>query len=507
MTVSYVGAGNNVTSSTSVTPSLPVAALPGNVLIAVVESGHPTSSTQPSTPAGWRLAGTVVGTSGTYGVDAGPRRVSIYLRLMQFGDAAPTFSIDAGSESRIGAHITAWSFAAGESVQWSIGLGQDTTSGTGFSVTTTTALSLASGDTVYAAYIANTDAVTWSGHAFSASGITFGTVTERSDAQSVVGADVSRSTASAQVTSGTATAAVTLTATMSGAATGVAGVISLRDTAVDGTAATASATYDDTLARVQILASGMSGQADVARVERSTDAVNWTTVRGASAVTLSGGAILVPVDDYEFTDAAATIYRVTGYDSASGIPTDIATVEITPSLFGVWLKSTARPFLNTEVEVVFKNPTGISRPARAGVFDVIGRTYPIAVSDVRKSQRWTMYVRTETYADAEAVDLILASGDVLYVHTPDGCPSDIIPGGYVTVGDSTVEWHPLRPESRLWTLPCTEVAAPGPDVGGAAITWASVLAQYGSWNELLTAVGSWADLLASVGSGAEVLVP
>lgn len=508
MTIMYVGAGTYDAESIEATPPLPVAALPGHILVAVVDSGHPTSSTEPVAPDGWRLAGTFVGTSGTYGADAGPRRLSFYVRLMQANDSAPTFTLTNGSNARIGATVYAWSYDTDRSVQWDAGLGQDTTSGTGFSATTSTALALATGDAVLATYVANTDGVaSWSAQALTGAGVTFGTVTEVEDVTSNIGADVSRSTARSTVAAGSATVSVTLAASMSAAATGVAGLLRLRDTPMDGTAATATASYDPTLARVQITAAGLSALADVARVERSTDGVNWTGVRGGTAVTLTAGTIAVPVDDYEFPDQTETIYRVVGYDSTSGIPTDIATVSIEPSLDGVWLKSTTRPFLNTIVDVVFRNPASITRPTRAGVFDIVGRSYPIAVSDVRKSQRWTMQFRTHTYDEANAVDLLLASGDTLYVHTPSGCPSDIIPGGYVAVGDSTVEWHPLRPESRLWTLPMTEVAAPGPDVGGAAVTWASVLALYADWSEVLAANASWADVLSLVGSADEVIVP
>lgn len=506
MTVTYVGPGSSVASGTTVTPPLPVAAQAGHLLVAVVESGHPASA-EPSTPAGWRLAGTVVGTSGTYGIDSGPRRVSIYLRLMQAGDTAPTFTLAAGSESRIGAHITAWSYAAGESIQWAFGGGQDTTSGTGFSATTSTGMHLATGDAALLAYVANTDAVTWSAQTPTAAGVTFGAVTELSDVQSVTGADASRTTARTQVTAGSATVSVTLAATMSGAATGVAAILRLRDTVADGTAASATAAYDETLARVQVSAAGMDAQADVALVERSTDGINWTAVRGGTAAPVVAGVMAVTVDDYEFTDQAETFYRVTGYDSVSGVPTDIAITDIVPELSGVWLKSPARPFLNTLVEVVFKNPAAVVRPARTGVFDILGRTNPVAVSDVRKSRRWTMYVRTETYEDATSVDLALASGDVLHVHTPAGCPTDIIPGGYVTVGDATVEWHPLRPESRLWTLPCTEVAAPAADVAGTAGTYQTVLDSYSDYADVLASHTSYAELLALVGSPSEVVVP
>lgn len=184
---------------------------------------------------------------------------------------------------------------------------------------------------------------------------------------------------------------------------------------------------------------------------------------------------------------------------------------ITPALSGdcgdsaVWLKSIARPFLNRVVQVVHRDPDSVTRPARTGVFDVIGRTMPVAVNDIRKSRRWTMMVRTESETEADLVDLLLASGDVLLIQVPAGCDA-LIPAGYVSVGDVTHEWHPLRPASKLWTLPVVEVAVPGPDVVGATITWAGVLALYDSWADLVVAHSSWASVLTLIGDPSEVIV-
>lgn len=196
-----------------------------------------------------------------------------------------------------------------------------------------------------------------------------------------------------------------------------------------------------------------------------------------------------------------------------GDVTVLMSTTITPDLAGdgctdtpVWIKSISRPFLNRAVTVVQRPDTTITRRSRAGVFDIVGRSYPIAVSDLRASRQWTMYVRTYTHTEAEEFDLILASGDPLFVQVPAGCAASV-PGGYVTVGDTTQAWHPLRPTQCLWTLPLTEVAAPGPDVVGATITWAGVLAQYADWSQVLAANATWADLLANVGNPSDVIVP
>ncbi len=179
------------------------------------------------------------------------------------------------------------------------------------------------------------------------------------------------------------------------------------------------------------------------------------------------------------------------------------TASITPTLDSVWIKSIARPFLNQKVTQVYRDDRPVVRPARAGIFDVVGRTLPIAVSTVRASRRWTMFLRTTTAVTAENLDLALASGDVLLIQAPAACDTET---GYVSVGDTTVTSHPLRPLKKTFALPMTEVAPPGPDVVGATSTWQSVLNAYATWADVLAANLTWADLLTLIGDPSEVIV-
>src|SRR5690606_16416623 len=55
-------------------------------------------------------------------------------------------------------------------------------------------------------------------------------------------------------------------------------------------------TYDATLARVRLSATAVTGP--TVAVERSTDQIRWTTVRGGAALAVTGGT--VSLDDYEF---------------------------------------------------------------------------------------------------------------------------------------------------------------------------------------------------------------
>lgn len=193
----------------------------------------------------------------------------------------------------------------------------------------------------------------------------------------------------------------------------------------------------------------------------------------------------------EDIDGVLNIYRVAG-----------STVSVVPTLDRVWLKSVARPFLNRAVTVF--DYSEVERSARSGVFDVVGRSLPVSVSDVRGSRRWTLELLTETAGDAQDLDLLLASGDPLLVHVPADCG---VPGGYVEVGDARQRRTARRTERRVFELPCVEVAAPGPDVIGSTVTCQSVLNEYPTCQAVLDAHPTCLDLMELIGDPTDVVVP
>lgn len=177
------------------------------------------------------------------------------------------------------------------------------------------------------------------------------------------------------------------------------------------------------------------------------------------------------------------------------------TSTITPMLGGIWLKSVVHPFLNRMINVI--DWTAPTRAARAGVFDVVGSNLPIAVNDVRGPRVFDLTCRLTTVSDSDDFDAMMSPGDVLLIHTPASCP---VPGGYVTVGDTTETRPTPRSTKRYWTLPCTQVRAPADSVMGAIGTWQTVLNTYATWADVIAANPTWADLLALVGSSDDVVV-
>ena len=260
-------------------------------------------------------------------------------------------------------------------------------------------------------------------------------------------------------------------------------------------------TYDSALARVRITAT-VPGTALYATIDRSTNGIRWTTVRGAGDLAASLGT--AAADDYEFPPGIPVTYRVRSYSGAV-VLLSTETEVTTAAIDRPWLKSVSRPYLNRPVAIRGRTPA-ISRKARAGIFAVRGRSLPVVVSEVRGPREWELQVRTDTPADTRGLELLLASGDVLYVQVPPGYD---LPGGYVTAGDVTQQRISALPGDlrSVWSLPMTEVAAPGPDVVGYTATWAGISAAFGSWTGLIAEFSSWPDAAEYVSDPETVIVP
>lgn len=242
-------------------------------------------------------------------------------------------------------------------------------------------------------------------------------------------------------------------------------------------------------------------------VDRTTDNITYTIVRGATAVgiTVTGCALERTVDDYEFPVGVPITYRVRSFTDSDklGVTT---TCQITVNITDVWFKSIGRPFLNQVIHCVL-NPTPIVRRARNGISPIVRRSVPVAITDLRLAREGIVQVVTQTTTEREDLDLLLASGDPIFIQTPAGHP---LPTMYTVIGD-TSENRPVRNRAcnndwRLWDLPFNEVAAPGPDVVGSTSTWQTVVSTYATWTDVIAANATWADLLELIGDGTEVIV-
>lgn len=215
------------------------------------------------------------------------------------------------------------------------------------------------------------------------------------------------------------------------------------------------------------------------------------------------------ITTFAFSAVAARTFPVTGGAAAisRGATAVFSTTylsesdDITPTLDTVWLKNINRPFLNRPVAVTAWSD--VERRARAGVFDIIGRTMPVAVTDLRSSRRYTLALLASTPDEADELDLCLASGDPILIHVPADCP---IPGMYAVAGDVAVSRPNRLSNRRIVNLPLVECAAPAPEIVGATNTWAAVIATYATWADLIAANPTWQDVLDGIADPGDVVV-
>lgn len=264
-----------------------------------------------------------------------------------------------------------------------------------------------------------------------------------------------------------------------------------------------TATYDATFARMRLSGTVLGAAATQAYVWRSVDGfLTFVNVRGGVGAPMSGGVF--EIDDYEFPTDRPFTYRITSYDGALVAQATFSTAPISQDIAGVWLKSLTRPFLNRQITV--QDISDITQRARLQIFDVVGRSAGIAVSDVRSGRELTLSVSTEDVAASDAIRFLVASGDPLFLHSP-AAEDELVPTMYAAAGDVSKQLAMRRNPRRYWQLPLTEVAAPDPVVFGSQITYQGVAALYASYNALLAANATYDDLLDLVSSPSEVIVP
>ena len=185
-TVTFGAIGTGANGSTTVAPSYPASITAGQYLVLVVTSGATNSGT-PTTPSGWTFLATGASTDGTYGVDTGPRRVTVFGRVAD-GTETGTQSVSITNGGTCRGTIS--SFTRSGSGSWVVEAqgADDSTSGTGFSATGAS-MNWNTGDVAIVAVGQRVDTVTQSAQSLTATGVTFGTRTNRASTAVTTGND------------------------------------------------------------------------------------------------------------------------------------------------------------------------------------------------------------------------------------------------------------------------------------------------------------------------------
>lgn len=248
-------------------------------------------------------------------------------------------------------------------------------------------------------------------------------------------------------------------------------------------------------------------------ISTSSSQAGWTVITRTSTTAGTGETVIwhhkttgtdEPNGTISLSGGSAAVSKAVTMRFPRAPYLDRPTTTITPGMDRIWLKHPGRPYLNRPITVV--DWSEIKRPARSGVFDVVGRSYPVAVTELRGSRRYTLTITTTSLAAHDDLDGALSAGEPVLVHVPTGCP---VPGMYAIVGDTTSARprRGRRSARRYLDLPLVEVAAPAGTLVGSTVTWQGVLNAFATWADVLAAEPTWADLLDRIGTPGDVIVP
>lgn len=212
-------------------------------------------------------------------------------------------------------------------------------------------------------------------------------------------------------------------------------------------------TYDD----------GGPATTDRLELQRSIDSgTTWLPVRNSygndGIVNVTGATIY----DYEAPNGTAASYRIRALHSYSGVYAASdwsASASATWSSTDWWLKHPNLPALNLQLTTAMLSYADVQHAARQGVFQPLGATLPIVVSDSRGGATGTIVFLLSTAVLQNALDAILDAADTFLLQGP---VADGQPDRYVRIGDHAS----VRIVDKSWakatteTLPWVEVASP-----------------------------------------------
>jgi hypothetical protein len=222
-------AGAWASGSTSVAPALPASSAAGDMMVMFV--GCKPFNAAIVTPAGWAVLTAGSGANGSTGsgIDTGSVLWATFYKEFVSGDTAPTVTVTSGNVS-LGC-INGFTKAATESwIEPAAGKGSDTTSGTGYSITSDVNMGITSGDYVLHGSVIAGNNSTFGTPTLTATSATMAASTESpaTEGSTATGNDLEASCAYSSCTAGTSSAAPVGGWTLSVAQTGGGSITRLR---------------------------------------------------------------------------------------------------------------------------------------------------------------------------------------------------------------------------------------------------------------------------------------
>lgn len=229
--------------------------------------------------------------------------------------------------------------------------------------------------------------------------------------------------------------------------------------------------------------------------------VSWRTAAEANVNTFSAGVSV-------WTGGSAAISKVRLLRIPVRPFTDQASTSYTPvfpnkNLKPYWLMNPARPGQNIRVEIT--QFSEITQSGRTGIFEIVGRSAPVIISDIMESGSFEFTIDAATKAEAKEIAGRLALGDPMYLLVPDA--NSDIDTFYFT---ATSMKRSVDTPGGSWSIVVSarEVSQPAPAVYGSTYIWNDVTTDYATWTDVLADPQNttWSNLVDRISSDV-IIVP
>lgn len=229
--------------------------------------------------------------------------------------------------------------------------------------------------------------------------------------------------------------------------------------------------------------------------------LSWRTAAEANVNTFSAGVSV-------WTGGSAAVSKVRLLRVPVRDFTDQGTTSYTPvfpnkNVKPYWLMNPARPGQNIRVEIT--GFSEINNAGRTGIFEIVGRSAPVIISDIMESNSFEFTIDAATKAEAKEIAGRLALGDPMFLLVPD--PNSDIDTFYFT---ATSMKRSVDTPGGSWsvTVSAREVSQPAPAVYGSTYIWNDVATDYVSWTAVLADPqnATWSNLVDRI-SDDVIIVP
>lgn len=344
VTANVIGTPTSATGSASVlTPAFGASVPAGDYALAILNL-KAFSATVDATPAGWTLLATA-GTNGSTasGTNTGSTKVAVYGRLCDGTEGGTTVTFNITGADSAGAVIHTFSRSLTGWVAPVVAYGPKVGNSAGMSATSTTQTSVAAGDLFVIGFSINASLGTPTTDTFSQTGVTPGTVTNRSDRAITTGNDTRNRVNTVPVTSVTTpSGGATAGYTNASSTSGEVAFIRLRDANVTSvtssratswhTRAAVTSSRATTWNVASALTSVTSSRATTWRVRAAvtgTRATTWNTRAAVSSTRATTWDVLAAVTSSRGTTwdvlARVTSTRATSWHTRAAVTSSRAT--------------------------------------------------------------------------------------------------------------------------------------------------------------------------------------